>query len=155
MRGGQQPQPLRRAGAPPPGAVGVRASICLALPGFSGSAPGSAEGCEQASQRLLFVELCIQNPGCCTQVCSRSALLTGMLECSTCLRGFHLKCLRPALKAVPEGDWLCPSCERGEPSPRPKKLATSWQRALYGEEVLAVARVEGFARGKDPDGEEE
>jgi len=33
-----------------------------------------------------------------------------MLLCDGCDRGFHLKCLKPALKAVPEGTWFCPTC---------------------------------------------
>lgn len=37
-----------------------------------------------------------------------------ILECSTCLRGFHLRCLKPALKKVPDGDWFCPDCNAGE-----------------------------------------
>jgi origin recognition complex subunit 1 len=39
-----------------------------------------------------------------------------MLECSGCLRGFHMRCLKPPLKAVPDGDWLCRRC--GPPAAR-------------------------------------
>jgi hypothetical protein len=42
------------------------------------------------------------------EVCGRPELLGGMLECGQCLRGFHLRCLRPPLKRIPEGEWLCP-----------------------------------------------
>ena len=31
--------------------------------------------------------------------------------CDDCLGGFHLKCLKPPLKEVPEGDWICQFCE--------------------------------------------
>ncbi|KAK9194995.1 hypothetical protein WN943_003111 [Citrus x changshan-huyou] len=34
-----------------------------------------------------------------------------MLECDDYLGGFHLKCLKPPLKEVPEGDWVCEFCE--------------------------------------------
>ncbi|XP_052192375.1 origin of replication complex subunit 1B-like [Diospyros lotus] len=34
-----------------------------------------------------------------------------MIECDDCLGGFHLKCLNPPLKEVPEGDWICGFCE--------------------------------------------
>ncbi|KAK9197743.1 hypothetical protein WN944_012926 [Citrus x changshan-huyou] len=34
-----------------------------------------------------------------------------MLECDDCLGGFHLKCLKPPLKEVPEGEWVCEFCE--------------------------------------------
>lgn len=36
-----------------------------------------------------------------------------MLECDSCLRGFHMRCLQPPLKKVPEGEWLCPGCNAG------------------------------------------
>lgn len=34
-----------------------------------------------------------------------------MIECDDCLGGFHLKCLKPPLKEIPEGDWICGFCE--------------------------------------------
>lgn len=34
-----------------------------------------------------------------------------MIECDDCLGGFHLKCVRPSLKEVPEGDWVCEFCD--------------------------------------------
>ncbi|XP_031281563.1 origin of replication complex subunit 1B-like [Pistacia vera] len=34
-----------------------------------------------------------------------------MIECDDCLGGFHLKCLKPPLKQVPDGDWVCTFCE--------------------------------------------
>ncbi|KAK3408562.1 hypothetical protein EUGRSUZ_J00777 [Eucalyptus grandis] len=34
-----------------------------------------------------------------------------MIECDACLGGFHLKCLTPPLKEVPEGEWNCGFCE--------------------------------------------
>jgi origin recognition complex subunit 1 len=42
------------------------------------------------------------------EACGRCQLLGGMLECGQCLRGFHMRCLRPPLRRVPEGEWLCP-----------------------------------------------
>ena len=33
-----------------------------------------------------------------------------MLECDGCLRGWHLGCLNPPLKDVPESEWTCPMC---------------------------------------------
>lgn len=34
-----------------------------------------------------------------------------ILLCDNCDAGWHLSCLRPPLLSVPEGDWICPSCE--------------------------------------------
>lgn len=33
-----------------------------------------------------------------------------MLICDGCNAGWHMACLEPALKDVPEGDWFCPQC---------------------------------------------
>ena len=35
-------------------------------------------------------------------LCSRGHCPENMIECSRCLGGFHMKCMKPALKAVPE-----------------------------------------------------
>lgn len=45
------------------------------------------------------------------RVCYRPAGRVIMIECDECLGGFHLKCLKPPLKEVPEGDWICVYCE--------------------------------------------
>ncbi|XAR60383.1 hypothetical protein NMG60_11033733 [Bertholletia excelsa] len=44
------------------------------------------------------------------RVCLRAGKAV-MIECDDCLGGFHLKCLKPPLKEVPEGDWICGFCE--------------------------------------------
>ena len=44
------------------------------------------------------------------RVCFKSGKAV-MIECDDCLGGFHLKCLKPPLKEVPEGDWICQFCE--------------------------------------------
>merc|ERR1719204_2646237 len=33
-----------------------------------------------------------------------------LLICDVCDTGYHCGCLRPPLKKVPDGDWLCPDC---------------------------------------------
>ena len=37
-----------------------------------------------------------------------------LLLCDECPKAFHTQCLQPALLAVPEGEWLCPTCDTGE-----------------------------------------
>lgn len=51
-----------------------------------------------------------------------------MLECDTCLRGWHMSCLKPPMTRVPESDWHCPLCTRG------------------GEAASAVPPIESTAR---------
>ena len=35
-----------------------------------------------------------------------------MMVCDVCGTGWHMYCLQPPLAAVPQGDWICPSCTR-------------------------------------------
>lgn len=64
-----------------------------------------------------------------------------MLECDTCLGGFHLGCLDPPLEEVPEGDWNCSACcgaECGDWVTRTRRR-TLRERYLAGE--LYMARI--------------
>jgi origin recognition complex subunit 1 len=67
-----------------------------------------------------------------------------MLECDSCLGGFHLTCLSPPLESVPEGDWICPYCEKGESPPvalRSLRRHRSARERLLALELWA-ARIE-------------
>ncbi|GLC48351.1 hypothetical protein PLESTB_000086700 [Pleodorina starrii] len=82
-------------------------------------------------------------------VCSRNTDTTRMVECDRCLRGFHFRCLKPPLKKLPEGDWLCPDCEKGTPpSAVARRINTSCQAFLFGDKVLGLARICGWVRDR-------
>lgn len=74
-----------------------------------------------------------------------------MIECDSCLGGFHLKCLKPPLKDVPEGDWICGICEgrkmgKNVDFPKPpegKKLARTMRQKLHSSDLWA-ARIERY-----------
>lgn len=86
------------------------------------------------------------------QICFKSGSNV-MIECDDCLGGFHLKCLKPPLKEVPEGDWICQFCEvkkSGQSQsqilvfPKPpegKKLARTMREKLLSSDLWA-ARIE-------------
>ncbi|KAI0057641.1 RCC1/BLIP-II [Artomyces pyxidatus] len=38
-------------------------------------------------------------------------------RCAQCDKPYHLGCLKPALAAVPDGEWFCPDCERRPGAP--------------------------------------
>ncbi|GAV59773.1 AAA domain-containing protein/PHD domain-containing protein/BAH domain-containing protein, partial [Cephalotus follicularis] len=69
-----------------------------------------------------------------------------MIECDDCLNGFHLKCLKPPLKAVPEGDWICGFCEARKlgkvvelpQPPEGKKLVRTLREKLLSSDLWAV-----------------
>ncbi|GIL64960.1 hypothetical protein Vafri_18816 [Volvox africanus] len=42
--------------------------------------------------------------------CGGGDLPDTILLCDICDEGYHMACLEPPLKAVPDGDWHCPSC---------------------------------------------
>ncbi|XP_020590675.1 origin of replication complex subunit 1-like isoform X2 [Phalaenopsis equestris] len=80
-----------------------------------------------------------------------------MIECDNCLGGFHLRCLRPPLLEVPEGDWICEFCQARKLGkkvklPRPpdgKKLRRTAREKLLSSDLWA-ARIESL--WKEPDG---
>jgi origin recognition complex subunit 1 len=72
-----------------------------------------------------------------------------MVECDACLGGFHLRCVRPPLRRVPEGDWACPYCEAeraGRAIDRPKPPVGKRIRRTAKEKLLSsdlwAARIE-------------
>ena len=60
-----------------------------------------------------------------------------MLECDSCLEGFHLTCLSPPLDAVPEGDWVCDLCQKAGGSRRQEQQegSLSLRAKLFRGEV--------------------
>lgn len=66
-----------------------------------------------------------------------------MLECDTCLGGFHMGCLDPPLMEVPDGDWFCPKCAGAEcgnwVQRERQRRRTARERFLAGE--LYMARI--------------
>lgn len=89
------------------------------------------------------------------RVCFKPAGKRIMIECDDCLNGFHLKCLKPSLRAVPEGDWVCNYCvakKNGETvkfpePPAGKKRARTAREKLLSSDLWA-ARIERFVLSK-------
>ncbi|XP_024629084.1 origin of replication complex subunit 1B [Medicago truncatula] len=79
-----------------------------------------------------------------------------MIECDSCLGGFHLKCLTPPLKDVPEGDWICGICEGRKMGkdvdfpkpPKGKKLVRTMRQRLQSSDLWA-ARIESIWKEVD------
>ncbi|XP_026438291.1 origin of replication complex subunit 1B-like [Papaver somniferum] len=80
-----------------------------------------------------------------------------MIECDDCLGGFHLKCLRPPLKEIPDGDWMCEFCEARKEGkkadlpepPKGKKRRRTAREKLLSSDLWAV-HIESL--WKEPDG---
>ncbi|KAL2940943.1 Origin of replication complex subunit 1A [Bienertia sinuspersici] len=79
-----------------------------------------------------------------------------MIECDDCLGGFHLKCLKPPLKEVPEDDWTCGFCEAKKLGkevqlpmpPKGKKRARTLREKLLSSDLWA-ARIESIWKEVD------
>ena len=106
-------------GTPAAGLVTVRVQSFLAAVYVSMRAPRHTARAALAS---------VQDIAC--QVCHNRGRAASLLLCDGCSRGYHLRCLEPALPAVPAGTWLCPSCIRaGQPSqhiPRRERREGPW-----------------------------
>ena len=71
--------------------------------------------------------------------CGHAAWAPGneMLLCDGpgCNTAYHLGCLRPPLKRVPKGDWLCPSCKLGaEAETEARPVPEAVRRAILQQE---------------------
>ncbi|KAK7206142.1 PLU-1-like protein-domain-containing protein [Myxozyma melibiosi] len=51
-----------------------------------------------------------RKPGENCEVCGRGDDAATMLLCDGCDNGYHMACLKPALKALPDYDWYCDKC---------------------------------------------
>ncbi|OAY30081.1 origin of replication complex subunit 1B [Manihot esculenta] len=79
-----------------------------------------------------------------------------MIECDGCLGGFHLKCLKPPLKDVPEGDWTCGFCEARKlgmkvelpAPPKGKRPARTLREKLLSSDLWA-AHIESIWKEVD------
>ncbi|XP_072016155.1 tyrosine-protein kinase BAZ1B-like [Amphiura filiformis] len=67
---------------------------------------------------LAVFETCVKweksaaNARC--KICRKKGDDNKLLLCDECNQPFHLFCLRPALMAVPKGEWKCPACAPSE-----------------------------------------
>ncbi|KAL8534051.1 hypothetical protein ACS0TY_010173 [Phlomoides rotata] len=90
------------------------------------------------------------------RVCFKPSGRRIMIECDDCLNGFHLKCLKPPLKAVPDGDWICNYCEAKKSGktiefpdpPRGKKITRTAREKLLSNDLWA-ARIDSLWKEVD------
>jgi len=60
-----------------------------------------------------------------------------MILCDKCDKGHHIFCLRPALKCVPTGKWLCPECRPIDVERTPRKIRETFHNGdLYSDDAV-------------------
>ncbi|GAX16617.1 autoimmune regulator [Fistulifera solaris] len=69
------------------------------------------KGRNRAAYNLLKNKRRREPDQCC--FCKDGGLL---IVCNSCCRAFHLLCLQPPLKGVPDGDWYCTLCTNHSPT---------------------------------------
>lgn len=74
-----------------------------------------------------------------------------MLLCDDCDRGHHLYCLKPKLKAIPEGDWFCNDCKPKERVKSPKKKS----RKVFSNNEEDEQNEDSDAQDSDADNKDE
>ncbi|XP_075388162.1 bromodomain adjacent to zinc finger domain protein 1A [Tenrec ecaudatus] len=67
------------------------------------------------------------------KICRKKGDAESMVLCDGCDRGHHTYCVRPKLKAVPEGDWFCPECR---PKQRSRRLSSRQRPSLESDEEM-------------------
>ena len=68
-------------------------------------------------------------------ICKRDINHDQILICDGCDKEYHMYCLTPKLKKVPEGHWYCPRCKTMKGKKKGKKVKESRVRV---EKLLAV-----------------
>uniref|UniRef100_A0A4W5RCH2 Bromodomain adjacent to zinc finger domain protein 1A n=1 Tax=Hucho hucho TaxID=62062 RepID=A0A4W5RCH2_9TELE len=115
-------------------------------------------GCSSMSQVFLHLSTLersviwaksLLNARC--KVCRRKGDAENMLLCDCCDRGHHIHCVRPKLKAVPEGDWFCPECR---PKQRANRLPSRQRSSVDSEELEEEEDSEEEDTEEEESGEE-
>ena len=86
--------------------------------------------------------------------CDVCSLGGELLCCSTCTLVFHLDCVRPKLKELPDGDWSCAYCVLGGNAGDYKKTSKGWKAAAAAVRHMGRLRNSN-QRGSETGKEEE
>ena len=77
-----------------------------------------------------------------------------LIACNYCSDSYHLYCLTPTLKARPEGDWYCPSCEQLRHTDKLYRECALVE-VQWPECGLQYGEVQGVRKRDDPDSDED
>lgn len=72
-------------------------------------------------------------------ICRRKNDPEQTLLCDECNKGWHMRCLKPKLTQIPQGDWFCPRCRPDDYRPKTSRKRV---RQVFVEEVQSEEEVE-------------
>ncbi|XP_042311899.1 bromodomain adjacent to zinc finger domain protein 1A [Sceloporus undulatus] len=109
-------------------------------------------------ERSIIWSKSILNARC--KMCRKKGDAESMVLCDGCDRGYHIYCIRPKLKAVPDGNWLCPECR---PKQRSRRLSSRQRPSLESDEEaeeqteddINEASYEGISEEDDDEEEDD
>ena len=70
------------------------------------------------------------------EICSSADDADNMLLCDKCNRGYHLKCVVPAMPSIPEGEWFCQKCEAKRASSKGKGTVGIGQKSAAARALV-------------------
>ncbi|XP_064421034.1 bromodomain adjacent to zinc finger domain protein 1A [Latimeria chalumnae] len=100
--------------------------------------------------RSIIWSKSILNARC--KMCRKKGDAESMVLCDNCDRGHHIYCVRPKLKTVPDGDWLCPECR---PKQRSRRVSSRQRFSMDSNEEEVMEKVEEDEEEEEEDEEEE
>lgn len=68
-----------------------------------------------------------------------------MIRCETCDLVFHLPCIKPALREIPQGEWFCKGCSPEVVPESPKKKFKVSKAEDEEESLVEVSSELAFA----------
>nr|XP_060615266.1 bromodomain adjacent to zinc finger domain protein 1A [Anolis sagrei ordinatus] len=109
-------------------------------------------------ERSIIWSKSILNARC--KMCRKKGDAESMVLCDDCDRGYHIYCIRPKLKVVPDGDWFCPECR---PRQRSRHLSSRQRPSVESDEEAEEqmedenndASYEETGQSEEDDSEEE
>eukprot|EP00798_Chlamydomonas_sp_ICE-L_P016055 gene16055-22192_t len=90
-------------------ALGLRQQTVIRMPVAADERTLKGKGHKKS--RKSAVEDEENDDGTCCDACGAAQPEDNLLLCDGCDNAYHTTCMKPALSAVPEGDWFCHVCE--------------------------------------------
>ena len=93
---------------------------------------------KNAYYQAAEAELAQQYANKVCESCGEDHKARELLLCDVCEDGYHLSCLKPALKKVPKGEWVCPPCRRQRAAAEKRKQELKEQDVVVAADAAKL-----------------